>query len=286
MMNKITWSNFGEIQPYFINREDVFKFAASPTFMISHNFEYEIENTVLYIQRKGQFYGRNFCHFSFPPLTLDADYKLEKLILSDVLDYMPVILTDRDIVKFNILKREYTISHKDNEYLYKLTNYLDLVGKDWRRWRFAQHSIKRDYYTTLVTKIDNVVYNELLDFLKLWVKQNKGHKDLNSYLSNFYNGKIDGVLLMFRSEKDAEIKYYELVSKVSKNTLIMLDAKTLDKKVTFCFNKASLSILAHYFLSWNKEIYFNAGISISANNAISKQLYKHELLKIYRVEMR
>ena len=59
-MEKITWDNIGQIEPFLMTRGNILDFTTNPVFLVRRKYLYEIYEDVLFIFRKGSFYHAKY----------------------------------------------------------------------------------------------------------------------------------------------------------------------------------------------------------------------------------
>ena len=296
-MEKLSWTNYGVLQPFFENRTEILKFAALPAFLINHKYDYEVVDEVLYIYRQGSFYGRKYFFMMFPPLTRNNDYKREEYLLKEELKAIPVILSKEELERYNISKKDYKTTLRHSEFVYPLNYYMDISGGKHRKWRQALRGTVRDYETEFMLSADlkhnplyvgmlkQSIYPELIAITTDWSERKGSYRGLNSFLDDFFAFKLPNSALMFlRDRKDNKVVYFEITQKIAKNTIIMCDAKSLIDNVSYRPAKALIIKLAKFWFVKNRNQYFNAGLGRNKGIRDAKRMLRAEMLDLYTVK--
>ncbi len=295
-MEKLSWNNYGMLQPFFENRTEILKFAALPTFLIKFGYLYEIKDEILYLYRKGSMYGNKFEFLGFPPFTLNNEYKTEEEKLRDVLHEIPVILSEEELLRYKISKKDYKVTIKDLEFIYPLNNYRDLKGKKWHKWRVAFKSLQRDFTVENIfsndiidnsffrVAVQNKFYPELLEVVKDWSTTNKQYAGLRLYLDDFFSLRLfDSLLTVFTNRNTENIQFFVITQKIGLNSVFICDWKSIARDISYNINKAVLLMLVDYYKEQGDNLSFNIGFGRTKELKKAKSILRPSMLRKYKV---
>lgn len=291
-MEKITWDNIGQIEPFLMTRGNILDFTTNPVFLVRRKYLYEIYEDVLFIFRKGSFYHAKYFFLAFPPFAM-GDIVTEKLNLLKTLERIPVVMTEYDMVRYNIKKKDFRFTSKSSQYIYDLDNYHDLTGKSWHKWRVASRSLDRDFVAETIhsddinqdyffrSSVRQKILPEILELIQNWTEHNKRYPFLDNYIHQFFDVKMKNTVLMF-FRRDGRIEYYVITQKIG-STVFILELKSIVRDVSYSMNKAVLLKLVSYW-SCNTKTFFNIGRSKNKGMGNYKKALRPNMMRIFKVE--
>ena len=254
--------------------------------------------TILFL-KKSQMYGKDIIYAITRPTILTNDpnrQNQETLIYKALQEQMDFQLTDLDLEYLNIpndVKKETLYT----EFTYKLTDYNNLEGKDYLKWRKVMNKVDQEYkpkFFDLNKSTPFTLQTHLMQILDSW------KQDRSKYVANFTDWYIknlrhitNGLVILIYTNEGKPYSYS--ISQRVDNQIYFLDEKS-DRDQTPLRNQARfhhIKTLEFFADQTNKQdLIMTSGIGDKEYthndhtynlNEHKRSLRPHRELKIYKI---